>query len=105
MTYVSAGFPPTCLIHGNADKLIPHQMTVGLFAALEAASVPVELHLYQGHGHEFAALPSMLAPVQATIALFLKRTMVDPGFYENEHRTLNPFADGVPAMPPVPAIA
>jgi acetyl esterase/lipase len=104
LTYVS-GFPPTCLIHGTADPLIPHHAALGLFGALEAAQRPVELHLYHGCGHEFAALPSMLAPVQATIALFLKRTVVDPGFYEHEHRTLNPFAGGIPAIPPVPATA
>jgi hypothetical protein len=68
--------------------------------------VPVEIHLYQGQSHEFTALPSMLAPVHAQIALFLKRTMVDPASYERENCELNPFAAGLPPRPtPLPETA
>jgi acetyl esterase/lipase len=103
LDHISAGFPPACLIHGTADTLIPYQATLGLFGALSAAQVPVELHLYAGEGHEFAARPSMLAPVQATVAQFLKRSMADP---ESDRREQREFGFALPPQPqPVPATA
>jgi hypothetical protein len=44
----------------------------------------------------------MLGPVQAEVALFLNRAMVDPERYERESLQLNPFARG---LPPVPLLA
>jgi acetyl esterase/lipase len=57
-----------------------------------AAGTKTDLHFYHGHAHEFAALPSMLEPVQAEVALFLERAVVDPAFYTREALALNPFA-------------
>ena len=106
MTYVSRRFPPTFLLNGAADGLVTHQATLALFQALDAAGVPVDLHIYHGHTHEFTRLPSMLAPVQAEVALFLKRAMVDPEGYALENRELNPFArPGGPPMPGPPPAA
>ena len=98
---IGTGFPPTFMLGGMADFLVPPAATLELFHALVAAQADVDLHLYHGHLHEFALLPSMLGPVQAEVALFLKRTVVDPAGHRDENRQLNPFArPGWPGPPP-----
>ncbi len=92
--YVGGAFPPTFLLNGLDDKFMPFQHTVQMFDALVAAGVKADLHLYHGHTHEFARLPSMLRPVQAEIALFLNRAVVDPAAYAKENTDQNPFANG-----------
>jgi acetyl esterase/lipase len=100
ISYVAPGFPPTLLISGTKDAMVPHQAQLALFGALEAVGTPSDLRLYHGHTHEFTRLPSMLGPVMADVALFLKRAMVDPDYYAQENASLNPFAK--PAFPPMP---
>jgi len=103
LTYLSPAFPPTLLLSGTKDAMVPHQAQLALFAALEGAGVSADLRLYHGHTHEFTRLPSMLGPVMADVALFLKRAMVDPAHYALENETLNPFAK--PGFPPPPPSA
>jgi len=101
LSYVTSDFPPTLLLSGTKDAMVPHHAQLALFGALEAAGVPIDLRLYHGHTHEFTRLPSMLGPVMADAALFLKRAMVDPDHYAQENEALNPFAKpGFPPMPP-----
>lgn len=102
LLHVSPGFPPTFLLNGTADPFMPYTEALRLFEALVAAGSPADLHLYHGHTHEFAALPSMLEPVQSEIALFLERTVVNPAFYADENLKLNMFArPGAPGgLPP-----
>jgi len=95
---VAPGFPPAFLLSGMEDQLLPYQETLRLFEALAQAGTKAELHLYHGHTHEFAALPSMTEPVEAEIALFLDRAVVDPGHYRDENLRLNKFA--APGGPP-----
>ncbi len=89
---VAPGFPPVFLLSGMADPLLPPAQTLEFFNAVVAAGAKADLHFYHGHTHEFAALPSMTEAVQAEIALFLDRAMVDPQFYAEENLRLNPFA-------------
>jgi acetyl esterase/lipase len=102
LQHVAPGFPPAFLLTGMADKLLPYQETLRLFEALVAAGTQAELHLYHDHSHEFAALPSMTAPVQDEIALFLDRAVVNPARYREENLRLNKFAGpgGPPGGPP-----
>jgi acetyl esterase/lipase len=98
---ISARSPPTFLLAGAADPLVTPSDTIGLFNTLRSHGVAAELHIYSGHTHEFSALPSMLAPVQAEVALFLQRNIVDPETYARENQELNIFAaPGGPRMPP-----
>jgi acetyl esterase/lipase len=92
LSHVAPGFPPAFLLSGMEDRLLPYQETLRLFEALAGVGSKVELHLYHGHTHEFAALPSMTEPVQAEIALFLDRAVVDPDYYRDENLRLNKFA-------------
>ena len=80
------------LLHGTADQMIPFTSSQRMFDALCDHGAAAELHLYPGHTHEFVRLPSMMAPVMAEIALFLKRTVVNPEKYIEENRELNMFA-------------
>jgi acetyl esterase/lipase len=99
--HVAPGFPPVFLLSGMADPLMPYHAVLQLFEAVTAVGGKADLHLYHDHLHEFAALPSMTAAVQAEIGLFLNRAVVDPEFYRQETLTLNPFArPGGPGGPP-----
>jgi acetyl esterase/lipase len=55
-----------------------------MFDALRAARAPVDMHLYHGHAHGFARLPSMRKQVAAEAAYFLDRTVVNPQKYKDE---------------------
>lgn len=90
--YTSERFPPTFLLHGTADTMASCLTSQRMFEALHQKGVMAELHLYPGHIHEFARLPSMLAPTQAEIALFLNRAVVNPEKYILENKELNIFA-------------
>jgi len=92
LLHVSPGFTPVFLLNGMADPLTPYAAALQFFEALIAAGNAADLHFYHAHTHEFAALPSMLAPVQGEIALFLDRAVVNPAFYAHENLTLNTFA-------------
>jgi acetyl esterase/lipase len=96
ITYVNAAFPPAFLLNGLADAFMPFQQTVQMFQALADLGRKVDLHIYHDHTHEFARLPSMLSAVQAEVALFLRRAVVDPEKYRTENLELNSFARGVP---------
>jgi dipeptidyl aminopeptidase/acylaminoacyl peptidase len=57
VTQVSANAPPTLLIHGDADPLVPFQQSVAMETALRTAGVPVKLVAVPGgvHGADFGA--------------------------------------------------
>jgi acetyl esterase/lipase len=98
---VKAGFPPTFLLAGVDDPMVTPSDMIAMFETLRTHGVTTELHLYSGHTHEFSVLPSMLAPVQAEIDLFLRRNVVDPVYYVKENVELNMFAaPGGPRMRP-----
>jgi acetyl esterase/lipase len=55
ITHVSAKTPPTLLLHGDADDLVPFEQSAGYEAALKAANVPTRLITVPGgkHGADF----------------------------------------------------
>ncbi|MGH2632800.1 MAG: alpha/beta hydrolase fold domain-containing protein [Tepidiformaceae bacterium] len=82
--YVSANFPPTLLLHGSADKVVPPSASLRMYDALSQAGAPVEMHMYANLPHGFARLPGMLELVQDEIANFFDRHIVDPGRVQRE---------------------
>jgi acetyl esterase/lipase len=78
ITYVYRHFPPTLLIHGNADDVVPAQASFEMYQALSAIGAPVELHVYDGAPHAFDAVPELGRQVVDLIALFLDRKVTRP---------------------------
>ena len=71
LTYVKSGMPPTIMIHGDADNLVPYEHSIKLRDALQQAGVPNELITIPKGGHgiwspdewqrAFAAIEKFLA--------------------------------------------
>ena len=78
LAYVSSQFPPTFLLHGTTDKVVPPSASLRMYEALSAAGAQVELHMYSQLPHGFARLASMTDEIHGEIASFLRRTMVAP---------------------------
>jgi dipeptidyl aminopeptidase/acylaminoacyl peptidase len=49
--YVDKNTPPIITIHGDQDTLVPHEQSVRLHKALDAAGVPNQLLTVPGAGH------------------------------------------------------
>ncbi|CAN5183677.1 hypothetical protein BH10PLA2_BH10PLA2_05740 [soil metagenome] len=54
INHVSADDPPSLIIHGDADSLVPMQQAEILVAKLKEAKVPAELVVKKGAGHGWA---------------------------------------------------
>jgi acetyl esterase/lipase len=78
ITYASASFPPTLLIHGNKDELVAAEASFAMYRALHAAGAGVELHMYDGAPHAFDALPEFGRQTASIMALFLDRNVAHP---------------------------
>lgn len=76
VSYARPGFPPTFLLHGTADKLVPASASMVMYEALVAAHVPVEMHMYAEQPHGFAGQPEFLDLCAAEIAHFLDRYLI-----------------------------
>jgi acetyl esterase/lipase len=53
VTHVTAGDPPTLLIHGDQDKAVPVQQSRRLIERLNDANVPARLVVREGVGHAY----------------------------------------------------
>jgi acetyl esterase/lipase len=62
ITYVKAGDPPTLLVHGDKDSVIPPEQTTVYAAALEKAGVPHKVIMVKNADHLFLFLPGK--PIQ-----------------------------------------
>lgn len=51
--------PPTLLLHGTADQLVPVQNSIVFYEAMLKHHRPVEMHLYDGAGHGFFGYPAL----------------------------------------------
>ena len=72
------GYPPTMLIHGTADELVPTLATIVMYEALAEAGVPVEVHLYADQPHGFDAQPAFCRQCAAEMLHFLDRYVRHP---------------------------
>lgn len=77
MHHVDATFPPTLLIHGTADELVPRTASVRMYERLLDAGVPVELHMYAEQRHAFDVQPQFGRQCAAEMLLFLGRYLHD----------------------------
>lgn len=73
VSWVTPEFPPTCLLHGTADALVPVAASELMYEALTASGVPTELHLYPDQPHGFDAAAGFARQNAAIVAFFLDR--------------------------------
>ena len=76
--YASPAFPPTLLITGNRDELVPDEASFRMYQALSKAGAPVELHVYAGAPHAFDAVPEFGRQCASIVTLFLDRHVASP---------------------------
>lgn len=69
--YVSAGAPPTLLLHGKEDGVVPAAQIEAFAGAMKANGNVITLHLFEDWGHAFA-LP--VAGTDQQVAETLRRT-------------------------------
>ena len=77
ISHVAAGFPPTLLVHGDADRVVPLEHSLDMYRALREAGVAAELHISSGQPHGFANVPAQVEVLAREAALFLRRTVSD----------------------------
>lgn len=78
MTYVRADFPPTILLHGTGDKVVPVSASIRFYEALAAVGAKVDMHLYAEMPHGWARRAEWTGPTMAEAGVFLKRYVVAP---------------------------
>ncbi len=57
VTYASKDDPPTLILHGTKDRLVPVEQSSFLFKALQKAGVESALHIIEGAPHSFHLQP------------------------------------------------
>jgi dipeptidyl aminopeptidase/acylaminoacyl peptidase len=77
LTYVKTGLPPTFIVHGDADPVMPYEQSMRLRAALTAAHVPNELFTVPGGQHGKFTADQSLA-IGAALTEFLKQNHLLP---------------------------
>lgn len=78
LTQACPGFPPTLLIHGDADDLVPAQNSIDLYRRLRELGSAAELHVFSGAPHAFDVEPDYGRQCLQLIALFLERRVLRP---------------------------
>ncbi|MBK8920906.1 MAG: prolyl oligopeptidase family serine peptidase [Saprospirales bacterium] len=58
----TGGCPPTLLLHGEHDILVPVNTVRELYARLTAAGVPVAMHLFSQTDHAFDLILPKISP-------------------------------------------
>jgi acetyl esterase/lipase len=77
ITHVSADDPPTLIIHGDADALVPIQQARVIVARFQEVGVPVELVVKKGAGHGWATILDDTKTIADWFDKYLKKN--DPG--------------------------
>lgn len=52
---ISESFPPTFIVHGEPDTMVPLELSVELYSALQKYKVECEMRVIPGEEHTFAA--------------------------------------------------
>jgi len=73
LAHVAPGYPPTLLLHGTADRIVPPSASMRMYQELAAAGVPVELHMVAEQPHGYVVQRDYHRLSCDQIALFLRR--------------------------------
>ena len=71
-THVDAGDPPTLLVHGTADNIVPYRSSTLLATELERVGVPAEVLTGEGAGHGMIDSPEWREETIPTQRAFLR---------------------------------
>jgi acetyl esterase/lipase len=74
-SYASPSFPPTFLIHGSADRVVPPSSSQRMYELLREAGVAVDFHMLGQMPHGFANQPEWQRLLSREITAFLNRAM------------------------------
>jgi acetyl esterase/lipase len=77
ITHVSADDPPTLIIHGDKDNLVPIQQAETFVAKMKEAGVPAELVVRKGAGHGWGNLSKDLTLFADWFDKYLKQPVKD----------------------------
>ena len=104
LTYAQPQFPPTLLLHGLRDEMVPPGASQQFHDALQACGATSELHFFAGQIHEFDAAASLCALTQDAAAVFVDRlSSTRPGSRQNRPPTTrsgrNPTPERTPRTP------
>ncbi|PZQ59983.1 MAG: alpha/beta hydrolase [Phenylobacterium zucineum] len=69
--HVTAQTPPTFLVHAADDASVPLDNSIAYLAALRAAKVPAEIHVFEEGGHGFGIYLARGKPAHAWPELFI----------------------------------
>ena len=78
ITYANKNFPPTILIHGNADQVVPNSESFNMYHALNKAGASVELHVFDGAPHAFDRLAEFARICVQLLILYFDRKVINP---------------------------
>ena len=78
INYANKDFPPTILIHGNADQVVPNSESFNMYHALNKAGAAVELHVFDGAPHAFDRTADFAKQCVQLLVLYFDRKVVDP---------------------------
>ena len=76
--HVKASYPPTLLITGNQDELVPVESSFKMYRAITDAGAKAELHVYEGAPHGFDAMRDFGRQCAEIMTLFLDRHVASP---------------------------
>jgi acetyl esterase/lipase len=72
--HLNASAPPTLIIHGDKDRVVPVAQSIGLHAKLDTLGVENEIHIIEGADHALVyARPEQKSALQKWIAEFIVR--------------------------------
>ncbi|GAE00257.1 C6 transcription factor, putative [Paecilomyces variotii No. 5] len=74
---LSQNFPPTILLHGDADELVGFEQSVAVAAALKSLGVEVSLERAEGQTHGFDARQAIDLDENEKVVMALKRGIDD----------------------------
>ena len=77
LSYAKPGYPPTLIIHGNKDEVVPEAEASNMYKALNDAGVPVELHMFADQPHGFDADPKLGRQCAEIMLSFMDRFVLN----------------------------
>jgi len=80
--HVGPGYPPTMLLHGDADKVVPVSASRRFEEKLRSVGGKVDLHIYAGLPHGFANHPEIRPAMMRMIGGFFSRWAIAPEKFE-----------------------